>query len=402
MRPTSDAFRAAVRRSHLAVAQVEVLEDGAAIQTLTADATRPAAITGTVTLDSRAASRGRFDLQLVDDGTLGLIPTTAASLLAPYGHELRISRGLVLPNGSIEVVSLGIFRIDAANIDDSAASLTIGLSGLDRSARVIDAKFEEPYEVAAGTLVEAAILAGVQVAIPDVVAIFPGVTFVTPHLRAEEGSDRWKFAQDMAKACGLELFFNGDGALTLAPLAGGEPLTTLAEGEGGVLLTAARAWAREGTVNRVVVTGENTGEAAPARGVATDNDPASPTYYFGAFGKVPRFVASSFVVTDEQALAAATTLLQRQLGTTQNVNFGVIVDPALEPGDVARITRHRAGINEDHVLDAVTIPLAVTDAMTGTSRALQAYTPLPPAEPTEPEGGTGEFDAAIFDTAVFG
>ena len=38
----------------------------------------------------------------------------------------------------------------------------------------------------------------------------------------------------------------------------------IAEGEGGVLVAAGRRWTREGTFNRVIATGENTGETAPA------------------------------------------------------------------------------------------------------------------------------------------
>ncbi len=377
MRLTSTAYRQAIRESHQAVVRVDVLSGGEVIDTLTADPAATtdegaAVISGTVTLDSRAASRGRFECSLIDDGSLGLVPTTAASLLAPYGHELRVYRGLILPDATTELVSFGIFRIDAANIDDSPAGMTIALSGLDRSARVADAKFEAPYEVAAGTPVEEAILAVVQMAIPDVVAIFPGVTFTTPALRAEEEGDPWAFVQNMATACGLELYFDGDGSLRLAPLAGGEVVATLAEGEDGVLLAAARGWVREGTHNRVIAVGENTGEAAPARGVATDDDPTSPTYYFGPFGKSPSFYRSQFIATADQALAAATYLLQRQLGTTQTAAFTILVDPSLEPGDTVQVTRSRAGIDEQNTIDSLVIPLGVDQPMTGQTRARQA------------------------------
>ncbi len=373
MRPASAAFRAAIRESHTAVVVVEVLRDGEVVEggTLTAYPTATA-ISGTVTLDSRAASRGRFELVVVDDGTLGMVPTVATSLLAPYGNEVRIRRGLVLPTGTIEVVSLGIFRIDRANVEDTPDGLRIALDGLDRSATVADARFEEPSEIAAGTLVEDAILSLDRRAIPGVVYSFPGVTFETPLVRCEEGGDPWKVAQDLATACGLDLHFDGDGVLVLVPEPSGDPVTTLAEGPGGVLLTAAIGWTRDGIYNAVIATGENASLAVPARGVARDLDPMSPTYYYGRFGPKPEFYASPFIVTDDQALAAATARLQRQLGTTQGVNFGTIVDPSLEPGDVAQITRLRAGIDQANIIDTLTIPLGVDQPMTGTTRARQA------------------------------
>ncbi len=374
MRPVSDAFRAAVRESHRLVVKVEILDgSGTVIGSLTDDSDG-SLVSGSVTLDAKAASRGRYDLTVVDDGARELVPTSASDLLAPYGHECRVSRGLYLPDGTIEAPSILIGRIDAANVDDTAAALTIQISGMDRSARVIDAKFEEPYEVAAGTNIEGAIREVVQAAIPSVVTIFPGSTYVTPALRAEGEGDRWAFAQNIATASGLELYFNGDGHLVLAPLYDREAVATIAEGEGGVLLSAARGWVREGTFNRVIAVGTNTSiDGTPPRGVATDENINSPTFYHGSFGRVPRFYGSSFIATDAQALDAATTLLRRQLGTTQTVTFSTVVDASLEPGDTVAILRARAGVMGDsHVVEGLTVPLTSDAPMTGSTRARQA------------------------------
>lgn len=372
MRPVSAAFSAAVRQSHRLVVKVEILDStGAVIGSLTDD-TQASLVTGGVTLDAKAASRGRYDITVVDDGARELVPTSAADMLAPYGNEVRVSRGLILPDNTIETPSIIIGRIDAANVDDSAAGLTIQISGQDRSGRIIDAKFEEPTEVAAGTNIETAIRTVLASAIPNLVTIFPGSTYVTPALRAEEEGDRWAFAQNIATASGLELYFNGDGHLVLGPLYDRPAVATLAEGEGGVLLSAARGWVREGTFNRCIATGENTSEAAPARGVATDENINSPTYYWGSFGRVPRFYRSSFITSDAQALDAATTLLRRQLGTTQSITFGTVVDASLEPSDTVSITRERAGImGDDHVIEGLAIPLTADAPLTGTTRARQ-------------------------------
>ncbi len=76
--------------------------------------------------------------------------------------------------------------------------------------------------------------------------------------------------------------------------------------------------------------------------------------------------------TDAQAAGAAQALLQRQLGTTQSVGFGAIVNPALEPDDVVLVNRARAGIvQERHIIDQVTIPLGAAEAMTAQTRAVQ-------------------------------
>lgn len=360
MRPVSAAFLTAVAESHTVIARADLLTDGAVAATLSPTA-------GAVTLDQTAASRGRCDLTLIDeDGTL--VPTDPSDALTPYGNELQVYRGVLLPTGE-ELVSLGVFRIDQVSIEDGDQGVTLQVSGLDRSGRIIDARFEDPYQVAAGTNYATAIAAVLQAGWPEIPLDLTTTSKTTPQIVANEGDDRWKFAQDLAAAIGHALYFDGDGTCVTRPVAGaGGATLTLAEGEGGVLITAGRSWNRQGTFNRVIATGENTGDT-PARGVATDENTASPTYYHGPFGRVPRFYASPFITTDAQAADAAAAILARELGTTQQVNFGALVNPALEPGDVVQITRQASGIDETHVVDGLTIPLTTTETMTGRTRA---------------------------------
>lgn len=365
MRNVSSQFLTAVQSSHTLAVVAEVIDSAGTV-------TPVDIIEGTVTLDQKAAVRGRCDLTVVDDGTLGLVPDSPASLLAPYGNELRVSRGVQFPDGTSELVSLGVFRFQATEVEDSPDGLQIRLSGQDRAARFIDARFEEPYQVAAGTNYATAILTVLQAAWPDVPTDFTSTALTSPQLVVQEQDDRWQFAQAMAQAISMSLYFDGDGTLVLAPDVLSDPVASVTEGTDGVLLTAGRHWTREGAFNRVICTGENTGEDVPVRGVATDDNPLSPTYYFGPFGKVPQFYSSSFLTTDAQAAAAAQAILNKQLGTTEQVNFGSLVLPHLEPGDTVRVTRARAGINEeDHVLDGLTVPLSAAGAMSAQTRARQ-------------------------------
>lgn len=403
MRPVTPEFLAAVAGSHQVATRVEVLDDGEV--TLTVDA-----IAGGVTLDQTAATRGRVDLTIADPD---LVPADPSAALAPYGNELRVYRGVLFPFGggveeladpgpggqawpitlwgteegsvdpaptptlvaipTVELVSLGIFRIDETTVTDNGDQLEIRVAGMDRSVRMIDARFEEPYTVPAGTNYATAIAACAQAAWPAVVTNLTATSLTTPLLVAEEGADRWKFMQDMAASLGHALFFDGDGELVTRPVTtpAGAPVATISEG--GVLLSTGRRWNRQGTYNRVIATGENPAEGAvPARGIATDDNPASPTYYYGSYGKVPRFYSSQFITTDAQAADAASAILSRELGTTQTVDFGSIVNPALEPDDIVTITRQRAGVGDSLIIDSITIPLAADQAITGTTRAVVA------------------------------
>lgn len=392
MRPTSATFDAAISQSHTVLTSIEVLRAGVAL-------TDPitSAIDGAVTLDITAATRGRLDLTIVDDGTLNLVPLLAADALAPYGNELRVMRGIAYAIGgentpgpghtsypgdfypnepsapSSELIGLGVYRIEETQVEDTAEGLQIRLSGQDRSAGIIDARFEEPYSVAAGTNYATAIEDVILAADPSVTFDLTATTLTTPLLVAAEGEDRWKFAQDMATSLGHVLYFDGDGVCVSVPISmsgATAPARQFIEGTNGLLLSASRRWTRQGTYNRVIATGENTGEVIPVRGVATDDNPLSPTYYYGQFGKVPRFYSSPFLATDAQCADAAAGLLAKEIGTTQTIDFGTVVNPALEPNDVARITRARAGLDEDHIIDQVTIPLSAAGVMTGRTRAV--------------------------------
>lgn len=361
MRAATPEFLTAVSTSHEVATRIEVLDDEEV--TLTLDTVTD----GTVTLDQTATTRGRVDVTIVDTD---LVPGAPSAALAPYGNELRAYRGI-----QGELVSLGIFRIDETSVTDTAdGGVEIRVAGMDRSVRMIDARFEEPYTIAAGTNYATAIAATAAIAWPGVTTDLTATSLTTPLLVAEEGADRWKFMQDMAASLGHALYFDGDGILVSRPVANpaGTPTIAIDEGAGGVLLTAGRKWSRQGTYNRVIATGENPAEGAlPARGVATDDNPQSPTYYYGSYGKVPRFYSSQFLTTDAQALDAAQAILNRELGTTQTVDFGMLVNPALEPDDLVQVTRTRAGLTaEAHIVDSVTIPLTAEGTMTGRTRAV--------------------------------
>jgi hypothetical protein len=365
MRPVSAAFLAAVASSNQMVTTVDVVQGATLIASL------PTPVDGTVTLDDTAQIRGRVELAVADDGTLGLVPTTPASLLAPYGNELRVRRGVEYASGVRELVSLGVFRIEGVDVDDTPGGLSIRVTGQDYSSKVLDAQFEDPFTVAAGTNVATAldtVLAGAGITAGAATSIVTAQT--TPTLVAEEGGDRLAFAVSLAASIGLRMYFDGDGVIRFTPIVtSGAPAVQLVEGDSGVLVQAGRSWDRTGTHNRWIVTGENTGETAPVRGVATDDNLASPTYYGGPFGRAPTFISSSFLTTNAQALDMANALKALELGTTQRVRFGAYVNPALEPGDIARITRLAAGIDEDHIIESLTIPLIADATLTGTTRA---------------------------------
>lgn len=321
---------------------------------------------GSVTLESTTAIRGRCSVTL---NGLDWVPTDATDRLAPYGAELELGRGVFHDDGSEEIVPLGWFGVETVDVEDDG--LTVVVSGLDRANRMSLAKFEDPILIPGGTVISEAILFLAQAAWPDVPydPDLPGMTSSTlPAIQAAEGDDRWEVMQGMATAMGMVLFFDGDGLLTLRPYADAGRVAEFVEGDGGLLISASRNWSRTDAHNKWIVTGENTDEDEVYRGVAVDDDPLSPTNYNGDFGKCPDFWSSPYVASDEQAQDAAESRKAQEIGTASNVSFGSVPNPALEPEDTIFVKRERAGINEEHILDSVTIGLAATESMSCTTR----------------------------------
>lgn len=366
MRPVTDEFLAAVGGSReLAVeATLYPPDDG--------DPVALEVISGSVTLDAAASVRGRLELTLQG---VDWVPVSSADRLAPAGSEINVRVGVRFPDGSTELTSVGWFGIEDVQVDDDGGQLQYSVTALDRSARLAYAKFEDTFQVDSGTPFTETILALAQEAWPDV----PHTTGFTDastisigrNIVAQAGDDRWEFMQGLATALGMSLFFDGDGYLTLRRYAEQGVVAEVSEATDtapGVLIRAQKGWSRSNAFNRVIATGENTNSSAVYRGVATDDDPLSPTYYFGPFGKVPRFYESPDIYSDDQAEDAARTILAKELGLASTVSFDMVPNPALEPEDTVLVVRDRLGVNEQHVLDSVTIGLSSEDSMSCQTR----------------------------------
>jgi hypothetical protein len=312
-----------------------------------------------------ATTRARCSLT-VDDPEY--VPSDPEDILAPFGQELQVWRGA---RGE-ELHSLGVFLIqDVDSDDDGDGGVSITLNGLDRSQRVIDAKFESAGSIGSGTNYVTEMASVLQEGFPQVtMADWPSTGDLLPRIIYQEGEDRWVFLQNLAAALGYEIFFDRDGDCRLEaipdPLAIGDHVH-LHEGRDGILLRVNKAWSREDAVNKVLVTGENASES-PASGVAVDQDLSSPTRWDGPFGRVPHFESFEYLTSDDQCETAAQGILNQKRGIGQRIGFGAIVDPTVDVGDAVHVHRERLGLDEVHILDTLGVPLSATEEMSGTTR----------------------------------
>lgn len=362
MRPVSAAFLRTVRGSHQVVSEARVVSPG---QTGVA----PGGVLldihdGDVQIDGTADIRSTLDLTVTGSG---MWPTRASSLLAPFGNEIHARRGIVFGNGTTEWVSLGYFRINTPSQAD-APDGPITIAASDRMGGLIKARMLTPVQfpptATAGTVVTQL----VREVYPWAVIQWDDLTDTTPlgrSLTVEE--DRYAFLADLVTSYGKVWYWDHRGVLVIkAAPSPAEPVFDVDYGQGGVLVELSRELSDDGVYNAVVATGEGADTTSPVRAVAIDNNPTSPTYWNGAFGKVPRWYSSPFITTKSQAESAAASILSRSIGLPYRVDFTAVPNPALEPYDPVRVIY--PGRMETHVLERLTVPLRASAPMTAATR----------------------------------
>ncbi|WP_407563304.1 DUF5047 domain-containing protein [Streptomyces sp. 184] len=309
-----------------------------------------------MTVDRGAAVRRTATVEVPD---VSLLPWTAADYLAISGARLRIRRGIVFPGGLLETVPVFFGRLDTLAGDPDTGPVTLTASGLE--AVIADAKFEAPYSTRGATAAVTSITALIQDVLPDaVIASTADNTGLGTRTWDREG-DRWAAVQEIATAVGAEAYCNADGLFVIAELPdilATEPAWEVAAGASGVLIEANREFSRDGMYNVVVASGENTEDnAAAVTATAMDDDPTSPTYYLGPFGRVPRFYSSPTLTSSGLAQGAANKLLRDSVKPAVTADLTSLPNPCLEPGDVLRAV-YGNGRRDLHQVQSFSIDLS--------------------------------------------
>lgn len=365
MQQVSAAFKAEIVKSHVVYSYVDVVNPSGLTVRLTA-------VGGSVDIDRTSDTRRRCQIACVDsDGTL--TPKTAASLLTPYGTEIRPYRGVKYTSGvlagSFEAVPLGVFRLSQATVRDSVGgSPDISLDGYDLSRTVSRHKFEDVYTIATGTNLVTAIQTIIKLSLPDTQfdTTATQMTATTP-IVLDVNSDPWAACQTIAQSIGMEVFFTAVGHCKVAPPVDIDHLPAAnwryVEGDHCTMLDLEVVYTDEPGYNGVIVVGESADSTTPpVRSVKWDTEPSSPTYYLGPYGKVPLYITDSNITTQAQADAAAAAALNQVLGFSSQLQVSAMVNPALDANDVIQVTRERSGISGKYAVDTISVPLAASSS----------------------------------------
>ncbi|MET9521530.1 DUF5047 domain-containing protein [Streptomyces coeruleorubidus] len=347
MYPVSDRFLKALAESHRVATRVQLF-------LTTGDVVDLEHTGGSVTVDRAQAIRRTCTVTVADPS---LIPRTPTDQLATYGARLRISRGIDYGDGTSELVPLGVFRLDTVDGDVNEGPVT--LQGKDLSVIVADDKFTEPYK-ATGTVV-GAVTALIQRSIPnaDVISLVTDTPIGSRVFDIE--ADPWAGAQEIAAAAGAEVYPNADGVFAIAALPNlltTPPVWAIEATEGGVYISGDRAMTSDSVNNGVLARGENTSEnVPPVSYLAIDDDPTSPTYWDGPYGRRPKFISSSAYTTVNACAQAAHAELAKSRAPNAGGDISSLPNPALETGDVLRVM-HEDTSRELHQAAAFTVPLS--------------------------------------------
>lgn len=328
--------------------------------------TRVQVIDGSVTLDGRAPVRSTADITL---NGIRQWPLFQDSLLAPYGNEIYIERGIQYSDDLVEYVGLGYFRIEGP--DQSIPVWNpIRVTLVDRMQAIIEGRLLQPVQFETGTTFGVVVETLIWEIYPDATIEWDDgsdLATLTRSIMVEE--DRYGFLNDAITSRGKIWYWDHRGILVIkSPPSATDVVYTLTHAANGTLVAMDRTLTRVGAYNAVVATGEGADNLEPVSAVAVDNNPNSPTYFYGRFGKVPQFYTSPFLESIGQCETAARNLLNKDLGLPYSINFGTIANPALEPYDVVKIKYSHYEAPQTHILDTLTIPLTESGALEATSR----------------------------------
>jgi hypothetical protein len=313
---------------------------------------------GSVSIDRTSRVRSRASLSVLG---ADYYPRSSTDLLAPYGAIFTVSRGIAYADGSSERVPLGTFRVETVALDVSEGIVSVEAS--DRFAQIEDERFTTPY---APTRYER----HVDVIRDLVLEVYPDIDVEQAAISSTIGNpifdeDRAGAIDELATAIGCECYFDRLGDFVIAEIV--PPTSTswvwsVDAGSRGVMVDGSKRLAREGAYNGVLARGATTA-GAPVSSLVVDDRSGSPTLWGGPFGRVPRFYESPLILTAAQAQVAATKLLQRSTGLDEAIEATSIPNPALDVGDSV-LVRWPDGTADVHAVEAITVPLDVSETMT--------------------------------------
>lgn len=324
MIPHGQLFGESIRFSRTVVSEMDIVYNGVVLEN------DVPLVGGKVDTDRSSNTRysGSVDM--------GLYPWDDLPLDA-YGTRVRLRHG-VSSIGTKEVVPVGEYQIyDYKRTNRGSLALT--LKGLEQF--VIESEFIRPRTPPYGSSTVATIIDLITEVLPSAEVVMLASNDRRITATGAWDTDRWGAITQLADSIDAEVFCGYDGRFYVMDgpdLGNLAPLYRLDGGDTGVLVEETRSRTRDQVYNAVSVSAQSSDQnVPPAWAWAYDNNPDSPTYFYGPFGQRVRFYSSQFFTTADQCLAYAQRLLIESLAPNESLSVGSSPIPFLEAGDPVEV-----------------------------------------------------------------
>lgn len=332
-------------------------------------------VDGQVTIDRTRDERRMLDLQLENsDDVLRMDPRNGLY----YDKIIKVFWGIRyfdefgLPR--IWETQIGEFMID--QISETYFPDVVKITGRDYSKKCLTSRIKSSVQFPKNTSVETIITAlAANAGVNKIALPFTGQAYARDVV-FERGTERWKIIKDLADSIGYEVYFTGNGYLTMRPY--GDPSMSpiswvFRPGKiDGTLVKYERSANDSRIKNHIIVTGTSitnlNGITEVVFAEALNNDPDSPTRIARIGDRVDIF--ESELITDRtQAQSLANTRLMISALEEYQINFSSLIIPWLEAGDIVDIVDDTATeyVPKRFLLASFTFPLQL-GAMTGVAR----------------------------------
>jgi hypothetical protein len=310
-----------------------------------------------------------------------VVPQTQQDVFLPYGAELVLYSGLYFAGGQDqiydpstgeyqagELIQLGVFGVNDVVVDHTAPNLVVTLDTFDRAKAVSRAGIIDDTQLPLGIEIGAAIQqvcttvnGGLPTGWPFVFD-FQNSNTLTPATAIvwKAGDDPFAQLRSLANSCGFDLYFDPSGTLCFLPIPNPwqQPVAmSFQPGEQNLSTELARTASRENAPNYIIRIGQDVNDN-PIQGVSIDQNPDSPTYIGGSYGRQVDCQTSSLITSTAQGQAASDAALLLALGTIEAIDLKAAVGrPDLDVDSVVQVTDPVAGIVVPslYVIDSLTL-----------------------------------------------
>lgn len=327
-------------------------------------------VDGSVNVDRTRDERRILDLSLDNNDKLLRVDDPNNGFW--YDKILKVFWGIRFFDGTSNderryETQIGEFMIDT--IAETRFPRVVRVTGRDYSKKCMKSKIKSSVQFSQYTTIETIIAAlAANAGITKIALPFTGQSYARDVV-FEQGTPRWKVMTELADSIGYELYFTGNGYLTMRPY--GDPVMSPVSfvfqtgPNDGTLVRYERSANDSRIFNHIIVTGAAitnlSGITETVFAESRNDDPASPTRIARIGDRVDP-IKSDYITNQYQAQQLADARLRIGSLEEYEVNFDSVIIPWLDAGDIVDVIDDTAVpyVPQRFLLSSFNFPLSLT------------------------------------------